>query len=316
MGPKTAILFPGLDAVFVTAKLKEWAEVPYVQSKLNEASRILEEATEQKEDLLAFVRENRRLHIADFDRTLVVLTTLQVAIAEKLKEEISVELVVGCSHGDIARNVVCGVLDFQSAIEILWAFAELRKICPPGYTASVRSSEGVAFSKKQKDWLLSTGAKLSTWSESHGTIGGEASFIEKISKEGKEKSLKIKAILPYPVHSDAMSSLVDQMLSLGKAWDFKAPHYKVFSSIWLKYIEAGDECFEEGVAGAVSPVKWAEALHFLHVDESVDTFINIGPSNTLTGWLLESEKFKDVKVIEAWEMLMEKVKKEPLGENA
>lgn len=303
MKSRTAVLFPGLDALFVTAKLKQWGEVPFIQEKLLEASQYLSKITGKEENLLEFIRNNRRLHIADFDRTLVVLTTLQVAIASEVEKIFNWDIVQGCSHGDIARNVLCNVITFKEAIEILWKFSELRQTCPKGYTASVRSFDTEKINSLQLQWLRDKGANLSTWSESHGTIGGDSDFIDNLSVEGASVGLKIKPILSYPVHSEAMRPIISELFSYQELWNFKNPTNKIFSSVWLKFIDNGKELFEEGIAGATNPVRWVETLHHLNQVEDIGTFINIGPSNTLTGWLLDSDEFNSVKVLDAWDLL-------------
>lgn len=303
MQSKTAVLFPGLDALFVSSKLKQWAELDKVKDSLSEASKILSQFSKQDENLHGFIVENRRHHIVDFDRTLIVLTVLQVAIAKLVREKISWNIVQGCSHGDIARNVICGVMSLENAIEILWEFSKLRKICPQGYTASIRTTLSGNMTEEQISWLNNHGARVSRWSLSHGTIGGKKDLIDKLSKDGEKVNLKIKPILSYPVHSDAMEPIVDDLLAYAKLWKFNNSEERIFSSIWLKFIAEGDEIFKEGVAGATEPVRWVETLEYLCEKENVKNFINIGPSNTLTGWLLESPEFSHVKVHEAWDLI-------------
>src|SRR5262249_14784808 len=132
---KTVLLFPGLDALFLASKLKRWLINPTISVALNEASTARSRLTHQSEDLVIILEKFIRHHIADFDRTLVALTALQVGIARALAEKVSWDLVLGCSHGDIARSVVCEVVSFADAVDILWLFAELRKSCPKGGTA-------------------------------------------------------------------------------------------------------------------------------------------------------------------------------------
>jgi malonyl CoA-acyl carrier protein transacylase len=299
---RSALLFPGLDALFVTKNLLKWHTVPYVQEKLKTASKYLSTITSQEEDLSKFLLENRRIHIVDFDRTLIVLTTIQVAVAELILDKVKWDIAQGCSHGDIARNVICGVLKFEAAIDILWVFSNLRKKCPEGYTASVRSIDKQKITNEQYEWLEGQKACVSTWSEENVTVGGDCEYIDRLSKEGLEVGLKIRSILSYPVHSNAMNILLEEILSYKDRWDFKNPKYKMFSSIWLRYIDSGKDAFEEGVAGAVNPVKWIETLKCLVEKEDVQTFINIGPSNTLTKQILEPTKFSHIKTLDAWDL--------------
>lgn len=305
---KTALLLPGLDALFATGKLKRWLQFSEIRISLDEASKILSSLTGQDEDLLSFVESHHRIHIADFDRTLVCLTAVQVAIADKLKRQLNEwDLIQGCSHGDIARSVLAESITFAEAIDILWTFAVMRKNTPEGYTANVRSIDGSEMSKEQLQWLEEKGAAVSRWSESHATVGGTTVFLDKLKNQAKAKGLKIKPVLPYPIHSPAMQESFLQLADLAPQWNVQPPNQPIFSSLWLRYLESSEDIFFEGLAGSTSPVKWVETLTHLYEKEKVRTFINVGPSNTLTGWLLESQSFPDLEVIEAWDLLADQI---------
>lgn len=298
---KTALLFPGLDALFMASKLKRWLANPLVCEALDEASSHLQKLTGEKEDLLTFTAENSRPHLRDFDRTLLVLTALQLGIARQLKEPW--EIAQGCSHGDIARSVICGSITFSEAVQLLWAFAELRKTCAPGYTANVRTRDMSPLTSEQVNWLKANNTPVSQWSDTNATIGGDNETLGKIILESEAMGLKIKPVLPYPVHSPAMRSSMEALREKTKLWRVKDPNKKVFSSLWVRYLTTGQEIMEEGLASAICEVRWVETLTYLHEKEGVNCFLNVGPSNTLTGWLFKSERFKNVKLLDGWELL-------------
>jgi hypothetical protein len=299
--PKTALLFPGLDALFMASKLKRWLENTVVSASVVEASDYLESITGQKEDLLNFIQTNSRPHLRDFDRTLVVLTAIQIGIARQLEK--NWDVVQGCSHGDIARSVICESFSYFQAIELLWVFAELRKTCPAGYTANVRRKDLAPLDGPQIQWLKENGAPVSQWSDTNATIGGDNDLLTKIIAQSESMGLKIKPVLPYPVHSPGMRPSMEALRGKTKHWDIKAPKHKVFSSVWVRYLDSGKDIFEEGLAGAVQEVRWVETLTHLHENEGVDCFINVGPSNTLTGWLFNTERFQKVKLLDGWDIL-------------
>jgi malonyl CoA-acyl carrier protein transacylase len=298
---KTALLFPGLDALFMASKLKRWLVNPLVAETLEEASSHLGALTGEKEDLLAFTNQHSRPHLKDFDRTLIVLTALQLGIARQLKEPWHVAQ--GCSHGDVARSVICESITFAQAVQLLWTFATLRKNCAPGYTANVRNRDLTPLTAAQVNWLKSCDTPVSQWSDTNATIGGDNATLEKIIAESEAHGLKIKPVLPYPVHSPAMRPSMEALQVLTRGWPVKDPVRPVFSSLWVRYLRTGQEIHEEGLASAVSEVRWVETLVHLHEKEGVNCFLNVGPSNTLTGWLFASERFKNVTLLDGWEIL-------------
>lgn len=299
----SAILFPGLDAIFGTKAIKKWLEKDFVKLKLDEASQILSKLSSEKEDLYQFILDAKRPHLTDFDRTLIVLTTLQVAIAEKINDSFTWDIAQGCSHGDLARNVLTGITSFEDSVEMLWVFSEQRKLLPEGYTANVRRTDLSPISGAQYQWMEERGFYASKWSHSHATIAGEANLLTQLREDAKDLGLKIKPILPYPVHSKTMSPLLPYLMKNIGRWKINKPQKTVFSSLWVKEISTVEDITKEGLENFTAPILWTETLSHLHHKFGVSKFINIGPANTLTSWILKSPEYKDLEIIDAWEAL-------------
>lgn len=298
------LLFPGLDALFVTSKMKRWLQYEYIQNALDQASRDLSEATEKEENLLAFIADTHRPHAVDLDRSLIALTALQVAIADELKRVgHRWDLVQGCSHGDIARSVVCGSVSLKDAIHLLWAFAELRKLLPSGSTCTVRTVDGTPLKQEHLDWLAAQSAPVSVWSDGHGTIGTDTANMAAICEQAQAQGLKIKDMLPFPVHSPALLPAYDLLQKTASQWPVTDPHTPTFSSIWVKDIGSADAIIREALDCAIEPVRWKDTLTHLYEEKGAREFINVGPSNTLTGWLMSGDLFDELKVVESWEAL-------------
>ncbi len=298
------LLFPGLDALFVTSKMKRWLQYEYVKQALDQASVHLSEATAQDENLFAFIADTHRPHVADLDRSLIALTALQVAIADELKRNgHQWDLVQGCSHGDIARSVVCGSVSIKDAIHLLWAFAELRKLLPSGSTCTVRTVDGTALKQEHLDWLEAKRAPVSVWSEGHGTIGTDTANMVAICEQAASQGLKIKDMLPFPVHSPALLPAYELLQMTASQWPVVDPHTPTFSSIWVKDIGSAEAMVQEALDCAVEPVRWKDTLTHLYQEKGAREFINVGPSNTLTGWLMNGDLFDQLKVVESWDAL-------------
>jgi [acyl-carrier-protein] S-malonyltransferase len=298
-----ALLFPGLDAVFVASKLKRWLSHESTSASLAEASRLLSALSGQKEDLAGFLEKSGRPHIADFDRTLIALTALQIGIVRAIATRIEWDILLGCSHGDVARSVIAGVLTYDQAILLLWTFATLRKDAPKGCTANVRTVDGTPLSLAHFEWLAAKGAPISVWSDKNATIAGTVEHMDAISGEGRENGLKIRPVLSYPVHSPVMQPAADALRAIGEGWPLAEPKGRIFSSVWVRFLKGPEDIREEGLAGAVQPIRWVETLKHLHLKEGVSHFINVGPSNTLTGWLFESEDFAGTRLTDGWDLL-------------
>lgn len=295
------LLFPGLDALFVTSKLKRWLDIPFIVNDFNRVSIWLGEMTQQKEDLVLFLKTTHRPHLVDFDRTLLGLTTLQVSIARLLQENgLGWDLVQGCSHGDIARSVIVGSIKFEEAIEILWSFSSLRKLLPEGMTCTVRTHSAGALTKEHLEFFENRNAPISLWSESNGTFGTDLDNLNEILKETDSLGLKINEMLKFPVHSQTLLPALDILRLYSAGWDIQAPRVPTFSSVWLKDLETADDIRLEALDSAVLPVQWTRTLSHLVEQRHVKTFINVGPSNSLISGLFKDPAFSHIQVDESW----------------
>lgn len=294
---RTALLVPGLDALFSVGKIKRWVDVPTVRESLAEVSASLSKLTGRPEDLEGFMRAAARPHLADFERTLVAMTGIQLGIVRALElRGARWDVVVGVSHGDIARSVLAGCISLDTAVELLWDFARLRKTCPPGRTASVRTVDGSEVSAEHVKWMQDAGGALSLWSRFHGTVSGTQEVIARLCGESRGHGLKIKPLLPYPIHSPVMRTMVEGLLAEGKEWRVSPPNQPILSSVWARELRTSGELMREAVDGAIQPLQWLETLQALTGSGQVTRFINVGPSTTLAEWLPAS-----IAVDDSWE---------------
>jgi [acyl-carrier-protein] S-malonyltransferase len=294
---KTALLIPGLDAILAASQIRRWCTFPEVRASLALASGALGALTGGKEDLCHFIESSPRPHLADFERTLVAMTAIQVGIARELEKSLRWDLIVGCSHGDFARSVLAGCIELPTAVDLLWTFGELRKSGPPGRTANVRHARGLPLSEEQLAWIARHDVSLSLWSRFHGTASGSTASIDELRAGALARDLKVKPLLAYPVHSPAMLPIAGKMAEQASRWPIRPPRLPVFSSAYARFIDTADEIAGEAIAGATAPLRWLETVAAL-ARVGVRAYINVGPSTTLAGWLKD-----DVTIAEAWELL-------------
>ena len=300
---KTALLFPGLDALFVTAHLKRWFEFTKVRASVAEMNRILSKITGKNEDLEKLILESPRPHLKDFDRTSIALTAIQIGIARSLEEREQWDLVVGCSHGDLARSVICGVLKMEDVVDLIWTFGCYLKDCPEGRTANVRTVDASPLSHEQLQWLESQGASPSLWSSHHATIATETAPMEQLVKTGRERNLKIKPVFPFAIHSPVMRPLALRLIELAPKWKLSEPKWAIFSSVRVTFLQNTDEIRTEAIEGLMNPIPWTRTLESLRQEHGVKRFLNVGPSNALTGKAFPEGVVPDCVVIDAWDLL-------------
>jgi len=301
MKSNSVLLFPGLDSLFLASKLKRWIEIPKVRNSLIEASGYLSSMTGIHENLESFLMTTTRPHLADFDRSMIALMAVQIGIARALGEVKQWDLILGCSHGDLARSVTAQAVQYADAVELVWSFSELKKQLPQGYTANVRTVDGSKLSIEQIKWLeVDQQLPVSRWCENNASVAGFREDLDRAAAHSRELGIKIKPVLPLPVHSPVMRSIAENLRYVLPMTKLSEPKWPLFSSVWVRFLTGREEIQEEAVWGAFSPVRWLESVQSLIRDHGITEFINVGPSNALTGWALTTP---GMKFVDAWEIL-------------
>lgn len=298
---KTYAVFPGLEALFQASKTRRWLNLEPIRHTLREFSDALENITGRDEDLERFLRDNPRPHRADMDRMFVGHTGIQVGIAKMARRMVRVDGLVGCSVGDVARMAVSEVISLKETVDLIWLCTHHRRLCPPGRMANVRPLEG-RFTTAQIAWLEATGISFSQWSDRHAAIAGTLAETDRIMAVAAEHDLKIRRLYDYPFHSEAMLPLMRENASIVARWHPARPSLPVFSSVFLRHIADPEETIQEGLAGACRPVKWKQSVETLTREHGVTRFLNIGPSDTLIGWIAESPDHPELAIIDAWDI--------------
>jgi len=301
---KTYAVFPGLEALQQASKTRRWLTVPDVDRTMNEVSGYLAKLTGKPEDIAKFLLENSRPYRADMDRLFIAHTAIQVGITRAVLRHRQLDGLAGCSMGDFARSVIGGSTTLEQIIGIVWHLARYRSLSPAGELSSVRPIEA-NFSPAQLEWLKTTGISHSLWSERYGALSGTVEEIEAIKPDAKRLGLKIRKMYPYPFHSHLMTPVADSIRSLVSGWKIDPPSIPVYSSVFLRYLETGEDIREEALAGASSPIHWFDTIRNLRDQYGVRRLINIGPTDTITGWIEESQDYGDIEVIDAWEICRE-----------
>ncbi len=297
----TYAAFPGLEALMQASASRRWLDHREVARTLDEVSGYLSRLTGQTEDIGRFIDENRRPHLADLDRLFIAHVGIQVGIAREVFDRIAVDGIVGCSIGDLSRLAVSQTLSLRETVDLAWFCATHRRHCPPGRMANIRPAEG-RFTAAQLEWIASTGISFSQWSDRHGALAATDAEIGALDAPATGRGLKVRKIFDYPFHSAAMLPLAERILAQAGRWDVRRPALPVFSSVWLRYLEAPGDTAGEALAGATGPVRWRESVDILHRDHGVDRFLNIGPSDTITGWISDSPDLPALAVVDAWDL--------------
>lgn len=300
-GNKTYAVFPGLDALWQEARTRKWLESSAVTKFLDHASIFASKTTGREFRIEEFLRERSPRHIGNLDNLFLAHASLQFAIYMHVCKSHKIDGLVDCSAGYLARLAVSGSLNFEEAVALTWLQAKSRHLAPRGVLANVRPAQG-EFVSSQLEWLKNSFESVSIWSNRHAAIPGTSDQIAESMTRAVEHNLKIRKMYPYPFHSKAMIPAADFMRAETANWQLKQPVLPVYSSVWLRHIADPEEIREESLAIVYSPVLWLDSLRDLVDNHGVTHLLNIGPSNTLTSWISDSDFSPQLTVVDALDL--------------
>lgn len=297
------LLFPGLDAILLPVQMRRWLDVPEVVPIFSRVSQALSEVSGKNEDLLALLRTMRRPRELDEDRVLVGLIAIQIAISELVKRivDTDIDIVTGCSHGDMARLVFCECIDLDELVRFAWVSGRARMLCEPGLNASARSVQG-RLSDKQLEWINSFPVSVSHWAHHHATVSGKEEVVHSMIAAALDHDIKMHKLLPVGIHSPVMAPAVEHALAYAKDITLRPPQYRIFSSVYADFIQTPDQIRQEAAVAASSPIQWMKTIKSLKDEIGVRQVICIGPSSSLIDWMKSDPDYDCITTVDAWDL--------------
>lgn len=291
---KIGFLFPGQGAQSVGMGKDLYEKYPEYRSIYEKVSEI----TGQKIDELTFNSTEEEL--SQTKNTQIAILTMSLAILEILKKEnITAEAAMGLSLGEYTALIYSGALSFEDGIKIVQKRGELmQNLCPEG-DWSMAAILGLDEEKINEICAnITTGFVSPANYNCTGqiVISGEKSAvleaIEKAKQEGAKKAIELKTSGPFHTCklTDASEALKKELEPI-EIGNFET---KVIKNIDGKPYEPQDDVKEILANHIINPVRFVNGLQIM-IDMGIDTFIEIGPGKTLSGFVKRTSK--DVKIL-------------------
>ena len=133
-------------------------------------------------------------------------------------------------------------------------------------------------------------------------ITGGTAGIEQASKTLKEAGAKrvVSLNVSGPFHSPMLRSAGEKLgkeLSAVQLGELKIPYV---TNVTTEYVTDSSEIRELLTRQVYSPVRWEQSIRKM-IAQDVDTFVEIGPGRTLTGFLRKIDRNVTVYQVNTWE---------------
>jgi [acyl-carrier-protein] S-malonyltransferase len=230
------------------------------------------------------------------------LLTASVAAFEAVREQgVTPDFVAGHSLGEYSALVASGVLSFEDAVGTVRARGEFMEQAVPGgqgAMAAVLGAEREALAELCRS-ITAEGhlvelANLNCPGQIvvSGSKEGVALVGERVKEAGGKRAIPLEVSGPF--HSSLMKSAAEKLGGKLQPLYFNEPAIPVVANVTARPAASAEEIRGLLVEQVYSPVLWEDTVTYL-ISQGVDTFVEIGPGNVLTGLIKKTDK--SVKLI-------------------
>ncbi|EIW01069.1 ACP S-malonyltransferase [Thermoanaerobacter siderophilus] len=300
---KVAFIYPGQGAQYAGMG-KE------IYQKYQEAREIFERADEALGfSISELCFEGPEEELVKTENTQPAILTVSVALTKVLqKRGIKAEVTAGLSLGEYSSLVLAEALDFEDAVRLVKNRGKyMQEVVPQGVgtMAAILGLENEVVEE-----ICRTVSQVGIVEPANYNcpgqlvISGEVKAVEKAVELAKEKGAKRAVVLAVsaPFHCSMLKKageLLERDLEKIEIKDLKIP---VVSNVTADYASK-DQVKDLLIKQVSHPVLWEQSVKRM-IKDGVDTFVEIGPGRTLTGFVKKIDRTKSAYNFEDEESLL------------
>ena len=303
---KTAYIYPGQGAQYIGMGRELYESSDSVKKLYKEASEML------GYDMcrLCF-EENEKINITEY--TQIAMLAVETAILKALEEKgITPDAAGGLSLGEYGALITSKAMTMEDAFAVVRKRGIFMQEAVPtgGAMSAVLGTDAAVIEKvcQETEGIVS----IANYNcPGQIVITGEADAVEKASEA--LKAAGTKRVIPLkvsgPFHSKMLTGAGEK---LGEALrdvilhDVEIPYT---TNVTAEYVRDKDEIKKLLVAQVSSSVRWQQCVETMIAD-GVDTFVEIGPGKTLSGFMRKinrSVKVINIQTVEDFEKAVEEL---------
>ncbi|WP_053956967.1 ACP S-malonyltransferase [Inediibacterium massiliense] len=293
---KIAFVFPGQGAQYVGMGEE-------ISKHYKVANEIFQEATlSVGYDMKKMCFEGPEEELKKTENTQPAILTTCIAIAKVLEEKgIHPQVTAGLSLGEYASLVISGAMEFKDAVALVKKRGKYMQEAVPlgvGTMAAILGMDREDLYKaleKGKEFGIVEAANFN--SPGQIVISGEIIAVEKTCEFAKELGAKKAVILPVsaPFHCSMLIPAGEKLSKELENISIKELKVPVIANVNGDYYKDSSEAKELLIKQVSNSVLWEDSVtKMLH--EGINTFIEIGPGKSLSGFIKKISKKEDQKV--------------------
>ena len=312
MSKKIAFLFPGQGAQYINMGKSLYENINECKEIFDKGEEILEMPIKD----IIFNGSEKTLKSTKYNQPAILLTSLACQKALQL-EGIEANYVAGLSLGEYSGLIYSGIVSFEDGVKLVKSRAT---IMDEGIEEGVGSMAAVMKLNKEKvNTLLEEASKFGVVEVANYNcpgqvvITGEVDAIrESISIAKSLGGLCIPLKVSGPFHSSLYEEASFKYYESIKDVEINEPKKVIYSNVLGKPYSKQDDIRDLLRKQIMSPVLFEDSINHM-LDQGIDTFIELGPGKTLSGFVKKIDKKANVYNIEDLDTLkstVEKIKSE------
>lgn len=294
---QTAFIFPG-----------QGAQEPGMGKDFYENSASAREVFDQAESLLGLnmkklcFEENEELNITEY--TQIALLTACMAMERVVREQgVTPQVTAGLSLGEYCAIVSAGGMELSDAMRLVRKRGILMQEAVPageGSMAAVLGMDGPSIEKVLE-------GRDGVWIANYNCPGqivitGYKAPVEEASKALQEAGAK--RVLPLkvsgPFHSPLMDPAGEGLKEVFDQMELSSLKLPYVTNVTAEYVSDIARTKDLLIRQVSSSVRWQQSVEAM-IAAGVDTFVEIGPGRTLTGFLRKIDRQVKGYNIRTWE---------------
>ena len=303
-----AFVFPGQGAQVVGMGKDFYENSELSRDIFDEAAKLLDFDVKK-----VCFEENEAINITEY--TQAAMLTTSVAMLEVLKEKgLKPDVCAGLSLGEYCALVASGVMEFEDAVKAVRQRGILMQEAVPTGLGAMSAIIGLDGDVIADICDKIEGVSVANYNcPGQIVITGVKEAVEKANEELKEAGAKRCVMLNVsgPFHSAMLQPAGEELYKVLENVELKDFTIPYVTNVTAEYVtnENKSEIKEMLKDQVSSSVLWIQSVEKM-IEQGVDTFVEIGPGKTLTGFIKKIakavdkevttyniEKFEDVEVV-------------------